>query len=45
MLQLGPLDTLIQTFGPFVIPVLLFALGVVGYLVVVAIGRGKNSGE
>ena len=42
MLQLGPLDALIQTFGPFVIPVILFALGVVGYLVVVALGKVRQ---
>ncbi|MFC7203983.1 hypothetical protein ACFQJC_10685 [Haloferax namakaokahaiae] len=41
MLQLGPLDTLIGTFGPFIIPVLLFAAGVVGYLVLLALGRTK----
>ncbi|WP_255518434.1 MULTISPECIES: hypothetical protein [Haloferax] len=41
MLQLGPLDTLIQTFGPFIIPVLLFAAGLVGYLVLVALGQGR----
>ncbi|WP_411963146.1 hypothetical protein [Haloferax sp. YSMS24] len=45
MLQLGPLDTLIQMFGPFVIPVLLFAVGVAGYLVIVALGGGKDSSE
>ncbi|WP_199180605.1 hypothetical protein [Haloferax marisrubri] len=39
MLQLGPVDGLIETFGPFAIPVLLFAAGFVGYLVLVALGR------
>ncbi|WP_191965871.1 MULTISPECIES: hypothetical protein [Haloferax] len=44
MLQLGPLDTLIQTFGPFVIPVVLFALGLVGYLLLLVLGRtGRGS--
>lgn len=32
-------DTLVSTFGPFLIPVALFALGVVGYLFIVVLGR------
>jgi hypothetical protein len=39
VLGLGPFDALLEVFGPFVIPVLLFALGIVGYLVLVALGR------
>jgi hypothetical protein len=35
-------DTLVSTFGPFLIPAVLFALGVVGYLVIVAIGRLRS---
>lgn len=35
----GPLDALVSTFGPFILPVLLFAFGLVGYLVLVALGR------
>lgn len=38
-MALWPLDPLVSTFGPFVLPVLLFAAGLVGYLVVVAAGR------
>ena len=37
--QLGPVDALVSVFGPFVIPAILFALGVVGYLVLLALGR------
>lgn len=39
MLQLGPLSALIDVFGPFIIPVVLFGCGFVGYLVLVALGR------
>ncbi|WP_416839418.1 hypothetical protein [Haloferax sp. DFSO52] len=45
MLQLGPLDGLIQTFGPFVIPALLFAVGFAGYLVIVALGKLRKDGN
>lgn len=46
VLQLGPLSDLISVFGPFVIPVLLFACGFVGYLILVALGRaGLGNGE
>ncbi|QCJ48120.1 hypothetical protein [Haloprofundus sp. MHR1] len=45
-LQLGPVDALISTFGPFVVPVLIFAVGTVGYLILVALGRaGLVSGD
>ncbi len=37
--MLWPLDALVRVFGPFVLPVLLFAAGVVGYLILVALGR------
>ncbi len=37
--QLGPVDALVSVFGPFVLPALLFALGVVGYLFLLALGR------
>lgn len=33
------LGTLLRTFGPFVIPVALFVLGLVGYGVLVLLGR------
>ena len=39
VLQLGPLSDLIDAFGPFVIPVILFTCGLVGYLILVALGR------
>jgi hypothetical protein len=32
-------DTLVSTFGPFLIPVALFALGLVGYLFIVLVDR------
>ena len=32
-------DALVSTFGPFLIPAALFSLGVVGYLVIVLLGR------
>ena len=38
-MALWPLDPLVATFGPFILPVLLFALGLVGYLALVALGR------
>lgn len=33
------IDGVINTFGPFVVPVALFAAGVVGYLFLLTIGR------
>jgi hypothetical protein len=46
VLQLGPLSDLIDVFGPFIIPVLLFACGFVGYLLLVALGRaGLGNGD
>lgn len=33
------LEALLRTFGPFVIPVALFVAGLVGYAVLVALGR------
>lgn len=46
VLQLGPLSDLIGVFGPFIIPVLLFACGFVGYLILLALGRaGLGNGE
>lgn len=33
------IDGVLNTFGPFVVPVALFAAGVVGYLFLVTIGR------
>jgi hypothetical protein len=34
-----PFDALLRTVGPFVIPVALFVAGLVGYGVLVALGR------
>ncbi|EMA03192.1 MULTISPECIES: hypothetical protein [Haloferax] len=45
MLQLGPIDGLIEVFGPFAIPILLFVAGFVGYLVLVALGRTGWGGD
>jgi len=44
-LGLGPIDALIDVFGPFVIPVLFFVAGIVGYLVLVALGRAGIVGK
>lgn len=44
-LGLGPIDALIDVFGPFVIPVLFFVAGIVGYLVLVALGRAGIVGR
>lgn len=32
-------DALVETFGPFLVPAALFAVGVVGYLLLVALSR------
>jgi hypothetical protein len=32
-------DALVETFGPFLIPVALFVAGIVGYAALVALGR------
>lgn len=37
------LDALVETFGPFLIPAALFAVGVVGYLLLVALSRLTGS--
>lgn len=37
------LDAVVGTYGPFVIPVTLFAVGAVGYAVLVALGRAGPS--
>lgn len=37
--MVDPLGALLRTFGPFVIPVALFVAGLVGYGVLVALGR------
>ncbi|MEZ3117119.1 hypothetical protein RYH80_14475 [Halobaculum sp. MBLA0147] len=34
-----PVDALVRVLGPFVLPGLLFGLGLVGYLVIVALRR------
>lgn len=36
---MNPVDAVWTTFGPFVVPVVLFALGVVGYALLYALGR------
>lgn len=38
-MALWPIDALVATYGPFVLPVLLFAFGLVGYWLLVALGR------
>lgn len=41
-MQLGPLDMLIGVFGPFVIPVVLFVSGLIGYLLLLTLSRYWN---
>ncbi|MFB6177971.1 MAG: hypothetical protein ABEI99_12700 [Halobaculum sp.] len=36
---IGPLDALVRLIGPFALPVLLFVLGLIGYLVLVGLNR------
>lgn len=36
---LAPVEFLISIFGPFVIPVLLFVFGLIGYLVIMSLQR------
>jgi hypothetical protein len=36
------LDGLLGLFGPFVIPVVLFVGGVIGYLLLVVLSRARN---
>lgn len=38
-MQLGPLDMLLSVFGPFVIPVVLFVAGLIGYLLLLTLSR------
>jgi hypothetical protein len=35
-------DTLVSTFGPFLIPVAIFVLGFVGYLFILVVGRLRD---
>lgn len=42
-MALGPLDSLIGTFGPFVLPVLLFLGGLIGYLVLLRLSQMRGS--
>lgn len=35
-------DALVSTFGPFLIPAALFGLGLVGYLLLVAVNRYRS---
>jgi hypothetical protein len=35
-------DALVSTFGPFLIPAVLFGLGVVGYLFIVLLSRLRD---
>lgn len=36
---LAPVEYLIAVFGPFIIPVLVFVLGLIGYLVIMSVQR------
>ncbi|MCL9817055.1 hypothetical protein [Natronocalculus amylovorans] len=37
--QLGPIDALISVFGPFALPVLLFFVGLCGYLALLKLNQ------
>lgn len=37
------IETLVEVFGPFLIPAALFVVGVVGYLLLVAVSRLTGS--
>lgn len=37
------LDAVVQTFGPFLIPAVVFAIGVVGYLLLYLLSRSATS--
>ncbi len=39
MLQIPVIDALVETFGPFLIPVVVFAAGLVGYGLLYALSR------
>ncbi len=41
-MALGPLDSLIETFGPFVLPVLLFVGGLIGYLLLLKLSQVRG---
>ena len=42
-MSLGPLDALLSTFGPFVLPVLLFVGGLICYLVLLKLSQARNA--
>ena len=42
-MSLGPLDTLLSAFGPFVLLVLLFVGGLIGYLVLLKLSQARNA--
>ncbi len=42
-MQLGPIDLLIELFGPFVLPVLLFVAGLIGYFLLLSLSRYRRS--
>lgn len=42
---LAPVEYLISVFGPFVIPVLLFVAGFIGYLVIMSLQRAGLVGR
>lgn len=44
-MSLGLLDSLMSTFGPFVLPVLLFVGGLVGYLVLLKLSQARNAND
>lgn len=41
----GAVESIYAAFGPFLIPVVVFAAGVVGYLLLVALGRAELGGR
>lgn len=42
---MGILDTLVGTFGPFLIPVAVFTVGAVGYALLFALNRLRGTDE
>lgn len=42
MVQLSVIETLVETFGPFLIPATLFVLGAIGYLFLWLLTRSKR---
>ena len=42
---MGILETLVATFGPFLIPVVVFTVGALGYAVLFALNRARGTDQ